>query len=123
MKYITDMAAQGDIMIIKEQMLPDLKNLKPVDKSNDWFYDNNKFIVAHSETGHHHIVRDMPGVELYTAVNDNFTMWLVVSNPEALIEHERSFHTHETVGLKEGIYRIRRQRESDALEQERMAID
>ncbi len=51
------------------------------------------------------------------------TLWLVVKNPEALIEHERSFHTHETIGLKEGIYRIRRQREFDAMENERLAMD
>ena len=120
MKYITDIAAQGDIMIIKETVLPE--GLKAVDKGNDWFYDNDKFIVAHSETGHHHIIKDQPGVELYAA-NDNMTLWLVVKNPEALIEHERSFHTHETIGLEEGIYRIHRQRESDAMENERLAMD
>jgi hypothetical protein len=120
-KFLETIAAQGDILISKESTLP--PDLLAVDKLDEEFYDSGKFIVAHSETGHHHIVADVPGVELFKAANDDMTLWLVVKTPEAFIEHERTYHTHETIGLAEGVYKIRRQREYDGDAEWRKAID
>lgn len=101
MKTFDKCAAQGDILIIKIESLPDdvIKN-KP---------DNNKHIVAHSETGHHHTIKSH-GVDFYNAANDSMIMYLVVKEQAELI-HNRSFDTHESISFAPGIYEVRRQRE------------
>lgn len=113
MKTFEKQAAQGDMLIRVINELP-----KNVSKIND---ENGKFILAHSETGHHHVVKKQPGIEFYSNDNDPFIAYLVVNNSiEALIEHERSFDTHESICLKKQdiqskenkrVYEIRRQRE------------
>lgn len=114
MKTFTHQAAQGDMLITRISALP--KNAKPLEA------EAGKFILAHSETGHHHSVKARPGVEFYANDNDPFIAYLVVDNTvEAFIEHERSFDTHETISLKapdkveakenKRVYEIRRQRE------------
>lgn len=102
MKLFENMAAQGDMLIRKIEKLPE-GALKA--KS-----ENGAFVLAHSETGHNHIVKEKEGVEFYQHANDNFIAYLVVDN-EACVEHMRGFDTHETIGFKKGIYEIRRQRE------------
>ena len=103
MKTFKQQAAQGDMLITRIAALP-----KEVQKLKS---EAGKFVLAHSETGHHHVVKEQIGVEFYQHANDNFICYLVVNNTECLVEHERSFDTHEAVGFDPGIYEIRRQRE------------
>ena len=102
-KEVNICAAQGDVMFIKIDKLPE--GLKAV-KS-----ENGKYIVTHSESGHHHVIKESEGITFYANDNDQFTAYLVVDNTKCLVEHERSFDTHESLSLKDGIYKIRRQRE------------
>jgi len=103
MKTFNKCAAQGDLMIRKIDGVP--SGATPV-KS-----DNGYFIVAHSETGHNHVVAERPGVQ-YLATKDPMIAYLkVIDDVEAKLEHQRSFDTHETILLKSGDYEIRRQRE------------
>lgn len=102
MKYFNNIAAQGDMLIRRIDILPDgVKKLQS---------ENGNFILAHSETGHNHVVKEENGIEFYQHANDNFIAYLVVNN-ETKVEHMRSFDTHETIALKKGVYEIRRQRE------------
>ena len=103
MKAFVNMAAQGDLLIIKVNAIPDgYLKASPVD---------NKYIVAHSETGHHHVI-ESDEVEYYTNKNDQMKAYLVVKKIiGAALEHLRSFDTHETIKLDKGIYELRRQRE------------
>lgn len=94
-------AAQGDLLITKIDVLP--KNLEEA-KS-----ENGNFIVAHSETGHHHIVKERAAQLLIDKTNE-FIAYLSVKEP-CEITHERSFDTHQPISLDKGIYEIRRQRE------------
>lgn len=112
MKTFEKQAAQGDMLISLIDKLPDNVSI-----NKD---ENGKFILAHSETGHHHVVRKQKGVTFYSNDNDPFIAYLVVDNTvEALVEHERAFDTHETICLKKDteskenqrVYEIRRQRE------------
>lgn len=108
-------AAQGDMLIRTIDKLP--ANVKEIKA------EGGKYILAHSETGHHHVVRKQDGITFYSNDNDPFIAYLVVDNTvkKALIEHERSFDTHETIALKcpdktiskenKRVYEIRRQRE------------
>ena len=103
MKTFTNSAAQGDCLLRRIEKLPD--NLKPVDANH------GQFVIAHSETGHNHCVKERPMVKLYTSVNQ-FRGYLEVTGHEsAILEHHRSFDTHEALEIQPGIYEIRRQRE------------
>ena len=113
--------AQGDIMICRVDQLPDgYEKQTPVD---------DKFVIAHSETGHHHAVRAQDGVAFYeSASNDNasrLVAYLVVNNPKekCLVEHERSFDTHGPYQFDDGVYIIRRQIESEGPNGWRRAAD
>lgn len=106
---IGDCAAQGDMLIICIDKLPE--NIKPID------IEDGKFILAHSETGHHHSVKYKEDIKFYSNDNNPFIAYLVVNNDaKCLIEHERSYDTHETIALMpteqkdiQRIYEIRRQ--------------
>ena len=101
MRKFKKIAAQGDAMLIKVESVPE--NFKPAKAQG------GKFIIAHSETGHHHTVLEKSAQLLIDETNE-FIAYLKVSNDTEL-KHERSFDTHESLLLTAGIYEIRRQRE------------
>ena len=101
MKTFNNSAAQGDILIIRLARLPEgAKKLEG---------ENGKFIVAHSETGHHHTVQANNN-QFYQSANDEMIMYLEINEGTPLI-HNRSFDTHDPIMLKQGVYEVRRQRE------------
>lgn len=103
MKTFRKSAAQGDCLLRRVRELP--VALTPI-KAED-----GQFIIAHSETGHHHCVKERNDVKLY-ASNDKFKGYLEVKGREpVLLEHHRLFDAHEALVIKPGIYEIRRQRE------------
>ena len=103
MKTFNNSAAQGDCLLRKIERLPGiLKLVHP---------ENGQFVIAHSETGHNHCVKERPAVKLYSSV-DQFRGYLeITGNEPVVLEHHRSFDTHEALEIKPGIYEIRRQRE------------
>lgn len=104
MKTFTKMAAQGDVLIERIETLP--KGLKEVAP------ENGGYVVAHSETGHHHIIEARPTVRMYRLPEEIYEAFLVVEGDEAIdLQHKRSFDTHETLTISPGTYRVRRQRE------------
>lgn len=101
-KTFNNIAAQGDVLFRRIDSLPlDVVAAKE---------ENGNYIVAHSETGHNHVIKATPDVQFFRAANDNMLAYLVVNN-EAVLEHMRSFDTHEPIMFKQGIYEVRRQRE------------
>ena len=102
MKTFDKIAAQGDMMLIRIDQLPD--DAKPAKA------ENGAFILTHSETGHHHVVMERPTVRLFSAM-DQFRSYLVVEDQPAVLEHLRTTDTHEALEIKPGIYEVRRQRE------------
>lgn len=102
MKTFEKMAAQGDMLLLRVDALPEgVREVPPV---------NGAYILAHSETGHNHVVLERPNVKLFSAM-DEFRAWLVVEETPAKLEHQRSFDTHETLLIPPGTYEVRRQRE------------
>lgn len=106
MKTFKTQAAQGDLLIRLIAALPaGLVAAKP---------DCGQFILAHSETGHNHVIAARPSVKVYST-DDPLLSYLEVieatDEAEAVIEHLRSFDTHESISVPPGIYEIRRQRE------------
>lgn len=109
-------AAQGDMLIRRIEKLPDGLTL-----DNG---DNGKYVLAHSETGHCHVIKKQKDVTFYSNDNDPLVAYLVVDNTKCFVEHERDYDTHESIGFDPGIYEIRRQIESDdSPEGWRRAID
>lgn len=106
MKTFVNCAAQGDLMIRRIESLP--KDAKPVDA------EKGQFVVAHSETGHNHVIEAAPNVQLFST-GDPMVSYLQIIDAadatETLLEHLRNFDTHETIAIPPGNYEIRRQRE------------
>jgi len=110
MKHFTQdiqSARQGEIYFVRINSLPeDAKPVSPVD---------GKYVVAHSETGHHHVIEAKENVRYYSS-NDSLVSYLEVveatDKTEALLEHMRNFHQHETIAFSNGIYAAITGRES-----------
>ncbi len=96
-----DQIIQGDIAITRitalpQQAIPEIST-------------NHEYIVAHSETGHHHVV-DSNGSVMYNDSDNTLVSYLVVEDTAQII-HNRAYNTHETIECDAGVYRINRQRE------------
>jgi hypothetical protein len=99
-KRFEGMAAQGEILLIRVDEIPDdAIEAKKVD---------GKFLVGHSETGHHHTVDSDSAVMLDT--KNPLVSYLEVLQ-ETDLKHERDFDTHESLRLTPGKYKVQRQRE------------
>lgn len=99
-------AAQGDLMLRRIEKLPD--GTKPLAA------DKGVFVVAHSETGHNHVVDATPNVTWY-GTDDPMVSYLEVIDAtdatETLLRHLRGYDTHKTIVIPNGVFEIRRQRE------------
>lgn len=99
-------AAQGDIMLRRIVSLP--PDAKPISANKGFF------VVAHSETGHNHVIAESANVKLYST-GDPLVSYLEVIDAtdrmETLLEHLRSFDTHKTIAIPPGVFEVRRQRE------------
>lgn len=97
-KTCTAPVFQGDLMIMRINEIPeDAKKL-----------DHN--IVAHSETGHHHIAK---GADVLSGL-DPMVMFLKAKEKHIDIVHKREFDTHETLRFYTDLgdtFIIKRQRE------------
>lgn len=106
MKTFKNTAAQGDLLIRRVDKLP--ADVKPMAAERGFF------VVAHSETGHNHVIAERPNVKLYTT-GDPMVSYLEVieatDKMETLLEHLRGYDTHETIKIPAGTFEIRRQRE------------
>ncbi len=102
MRTIENIGAQGDVLFRRVERLPDgAKEMK--------WRKGEEIVVAHSETGHHHVARG-ERIAMH-GVDDPMICYLSVSEPYAEIVHLRNFDTHETIRLSPGIFEVRRQRE------------
>lgn len=98
---VTGQVAQGDILITPCGAIPGGYSKA---KAN-----NIDHVIAHSETGHHHVMAE-DTVEFFQAANDPFVSYLHVTAPTEL-RHLRGFDTHKTYLFPPGNYRVNRQGE------------
>lgn len=101
-----DRAAQGDLMLLRIDKLPE--GVKPLAAQS------GVFVVAHSETGHNHVIDAKPNVQWY-GTDDPMVSYLEVIEAtdatETLLRHLRGHDTHKTIVIPPGVFEIRRQRE------------
>ena len=102
MKIVTERPSfQGDLCIRRIDVIPaGLTAAKA---------ENGVHILAHSETGHHHVVKERSAQMLIDQTNGLIAYLKVADTTE--LEHLRNFDTHEPLILPPGKYEIRRQRE------------
>jgi hypothetical protein len=102
---ILDMQRQGECLFIQvdefEDDNKDYNNVEP---------ENGQLIIAHSESGHHHVIDRPKQADLLINKTNQFIGRLVV-NDDCEVKHLRSFHTHETLKLPKGKYVLRYRRE------------
>jgi hypothetical protein len=105
MKTFQNRAAQGDFFIRRIEKLPD-----GLVESQE----KKQHIVAHSETGHHHVVDALPNVKFYKTDNPLVSYLEVIEATDAvevLVKHLRDYDTHEAIKIPVGIFELRNQRE------------
>ncbi len=106
MKTFIEAAAQGEISIRKISVLP--KAVKPMEA------EGGKFIIGHSETGHHHVMTiDRAKVYEAKSAPSGMRILYAILEGEKVLEHERNFDTHEPIKFEPGIYEFRLGREYD----------
>jgi len=101
MRTFKNICAQGDVYIRRIDSLP--QNAVEVAP------ENGHLIVAHSETGHNHVM-EASKAKMYT-LPDSIMDCLLVVEESTVLEHLRSFDTHEPILFEPGVYHVRRQRE------------
>lgn len=76
--------------------------------------ENGKFVVGHSESGHHHVLdaKDTSVLVLDNPPEGMRILYAILDNPNSL-DHLREHDTHESIALDPGIYEIRVAREFD----------
>lgn len=95
-------AAQGDVFFKRIDEIPDVSGMKEEQKDA-----NGNYILAHSETGHHHVI-DGNVTEAFN--KDEFVSYMKV-NEATNIRHLRDYDTHAPIQFKPGVYKVVRQRE------------
>lgn len=112
---VTKLGAHGEITFIRVDALPDGFVSEQA--------TNGEFVVAHSETGHHHVL-EAPGVEYMPDREDAMVAWVRIQNGDgAKLKHKRNNDTHRTLTIKPGLYRINHAREEDILGEIRRVAD
>jgi hypothetical protein len=71
---------------------------------------DGRYIIGHSETGHHHTVAAGPGVDVFEVPGNPWEAWINTAHT-AELRHERDWDTHETIALNPGWTHVRRDRE------------
>jgi hypothetical protein len=110
MKTFKKMHAQGDVMLMVVPASSVPKSAKPVERGAQGH------VVAHSETGHHHIVRNA-GVTMYEDPGNPLVAYLKLEAGSSIdVEHVRSYDQHEQLrhaggGERSMVIAVRRQRE------------
>jgi len=106
MKTFIKFAAQGEISISRVEIIP--SGLKPVEA------ENGKFIVGHSETGHHHVM-ERTGAQFFQPENqpEGMTVLFAILTSANELQHLRGHDTHETIAFQPGMYEFRSGREFD----------
>jgi hypothetical protein len=105
MKVVKNVAAQGEMLIRRVSgFTAASKDMEP---------ENGVFILAHSETGHHHVIeRENVSVKEQTeGVPEGMGILQMIVDSPSTITHLRSTDTHEPLMLGEGLWEVRLQRE------------
>jgi hypothetical protein len=105
-KTVKQAAAQGDVLFRRVTKIPD--GFVAVERKG-------ALVVAHSETGHHHVI-EIPGVTMHERADSPLVAYLKMGDDVRAFDvvHQRPWDTHDTlrcVGKPGDVWELRRQRE------------
>lgn len=112
MKSFLKVAAQGEITI---RRIGDVPKDRQRAGCTPLKLEGGKFIIGHSETGHHHVLRSNVGADVVVLDRPPEGMrvlYAILENP-TLLDHQRDHDTHESIELPAGEYEFRIAREYD----------
>lgn len=114
MKAFKTVAAQGEITIIRIGNVPQSKKLAGAAMKAE----GGRFIVGHSETGHHHVI-DAAGasVSVLERAPEGMRILRAILEKTSSLDHLRDHDTHESIKLEPGLYEFRVGREYDPFEE------
>src|SRR5271157_5351659 len=98
MKNVIDCACQGDVFVKRIDSIPKSAVEAAVSEESP-----GKYVVAHSETGHHHVI-DAARAKFYIDPADTMVGYISVFDKHVDIEHLRPFDTHEPLRLPTGSF-------------------
>lgn len=82
---------------------------------------HDKFIVGHSETGHHHILESKTEFEVTTDTVDKAMLYIRLFEPATLV-HQKSVNRHKDLKVPAGTYKIIHKTEYDPFQKIRRAV-
>jgi len=95
------MIRHGEMLLIPVDEMPEVEQI----------FKGKQYIVAHSETGHHHIA--VGDLTVFRPIGADTTDIYLRANKESVIEHRKSFDKHETKTILPGLYLCRAKTEYD----------
>lgn len=113
MKSFLKIAAQGEITIRRIGDVPTKRKMRA--GCAPLALEDGKFVIGHSETGHHHVLSSNVGAEVMVLDRPPEGMrilYAILENPTSL-DHLRGHDTHESIALPPGEYEFRIAREYD----------
>lgn len=80
--------------------------LQPVDKAPKGKVEKHtKYIVGHSETGHHHVLESKTKFTVTTDVVEQAFMYITLEEPGTLV-HQKTVNRHNDLVVPAGTYRV-----------------
>jgi hypothetical protein len=101
-EYAKRMIRHGEMLLVPVEALPE---------GAEQVFKGSEYIVAHSESGHHHVA--VGDVTVFRPAGADTPEVYLRANKDSVIEHRKSFDKHETKTLREGIYLCRAKTEYD----------
>ena len=100
--YETQLVRHGELLLIPIDELP---------AGAEQVFEGKEFIVAHSETGHHHVA--VGNITMFRPAGGDSADMYLRANAASRLVHKKSFDKHETKSIPEGLYICRPKTEYD----------
>lgn len=106
---VENMALQGDVLLRRWDKLPE----GAVEEKAE----GGRFLIAHSETGHHHYVNVNVdcGLKFFRHPTDPNVCYLSLDSGDVLLQHDRPSDPHSSYSLRAGLWEFRRQLEPNEM--------
>lgn len=112
-----DLVFQGELLVQRIQALP--ADLEEYAREMTNFLSGERkmaYVLGHSETGHHHVIEDVPHVKVFKKKGESeralFDMFVTVQDQPVYLNHLRENDQHDPIVLTPGMYLIGRQQEA-----------
>jgi hypothetical protein len=96
--------------MIKEKNMNSIRHgeawLLPVKSVKGTYKEVTSVVVAHSETGHHHVLKSVKPFRVYS----DEELYLRLYEPAKLV-HKKTVNAHKTLEVKPGIYKVIQKKE------------